>query len=74
MGAALVRFPTNGRETLLGVASKKLSGSLSATTPDEIDPGPLDLVVLGMQEAQYSAPGVRELMDRVARAAAAKRP
>src|SRR5207253_8098906 len=39
-----------------------------ATTPDEVDPGKCDLVVLGMQEAQYGSPDVRELMGRVARA------
>jgi hypothetical protein len=64
----LVRFPIKGRESLLDVASKKLPGSLAATTPDEADPGKFDLVVLGMQEAQYGAPGVRELMGRLARA------
>src|SRR5262249_42220629 len=42
--------------------------SLAATTPDEVDPGKFDLVVLGMQEGHYGAPGVRELMGRVARA------
>src|SRR6059058_4476557 len=65
----VVRFPIKGRESLLDIASKKLPGSLSATTPDEVEPGQFDLVVLGMQEAQYGAPGVRELMGRVARAA-----
>jgi hypothetical protein len=74
MGAALVRFPNKGRESLLDVASQKRPGSLSATTPDQIDPGPFDLVVLGRREAQDSSRGVRELMDRVARAAAAKQP
>src|SRR5438552_13343819 len=64
----LVRFPIKGRESLLDIASKKLPGSLSATTPDEINPGQFDLIVLGMQEAQYGSPGVRELMGRVARA------
>ena len=33
-----------------------------------VDPGQFDLVVLGMQEAQYSSEGVRELMARVAAA------
>lgn len=61
----VVRFPINGR---LDLASKTLPGSLSATTPDETDPGQFDLVVLAMQEAQYGSPGVRELMGRVARA------
>lgn len=64
----VVRFPIKGRESLLDIPSKKLPGSLSAATPDEVDPGEFDLVVLAMQEAQYGSPGVRELMGRVARA------
>jgi hypothetical protein len=64
----VVRFPIKGRAALLDVASKQLPGALAATTPDEADPSQFDLVVLGMQEAQYGAPGVRELMGRVARA------
>ena len=63
----IVRFPIKGRESLLDVASKKLPGALSATTPDDVDPGKFDLIVLGMQEAQYGAKGVRELMGRVGR-------
>ena len=62
----LVRFPIKGQESLLDIASKKLPGSLTATTPDEAEPAKFDLVVLGMQEAQYGSPGVRELMGRVA--------
>jgi hypothetical protein len=64
----VVRFPVKGRESLVDVASKELPGALSATTPDEVDPGQFNLAVLGMQEAQYGSPGVRELMGRVARA------
>jgi hypothetical protein len=64
----VVRFPIKGRESLLDVPSKKLPGSLAATTPEQVDPGKFDLVVLAMQEAQYGSPGVRELMGRVARA------
>src|SRR5262245_52226885 len=64
----VVRFPIKGRESLLDIASKKLPGSLFATTPDEVDPSQFDLVVLAMQEAQYGSLGVRELMGRVARA------
>jgi hypothetical protein len=64
----LVRFPIKGGQSLLDIASKKLPGSLAAATPDEIDPGKFDLVVLAMQEAQYGSPGVRELMARLARA------
>src|SRR6185436_8138062 len=64
----LVRFPVKGRDALLDVESRKLPGALSAATPDEVEPGEFDLVVLGMQEAQYGSPDVRELMGRVARA------
>jgi hypothetical protein len=58
----VVRFPA--RE----VASQALPGALSAATPEEAQPGAYDLVVLGMQESQYGAPGVRQLMARIARA------
>ena len=63
-----VRFPVSGREPHLEIASQTLPGVLSARTPDDVDPGAFDLVVLGMQEAQYGAQGVRELMGRIARA------
>ena len=63
-----VRFPVRGRDALLEVASRALPGALSACTPDEVDPRAYDLVVLGMQEAQYGAQGVRELMGRIAAA------
>jgi hypothetical protein len=63
----IVRMPIKGREAPLDIASKQLPGTLSAATPDEVDPGAFDLIVLGMQEAQYGAPGVRELTGRVAR-------
>src|SRR5437867_4747354 len=62
----IVRFPIRGRQGLLDVPSKKLSGSLSAGTPDDAEPVKFDLIVLGMQEAQYGSEGVRELMPRIA--------
>jgi hypothetical protein len=64
----VVRFPIKGRGSPLDVASKQLPGALSAATPDEVEPARFGLVVLAMQEAQYGAPGVRELMGRVAQA------
>ncbi len=64
----VVKFPVKGRDSLLDVSSKNLPGSLSAHVPDEVDAAAYDLVVLGMQEAQYGAPGVRELMGRIAEA------
>ena len=62
-----VRFPMRGRDSLLEVASQALPGVLAASVPTGVDPGAFDLIVLGMQEAQYGAPGVRELMGRIAR-------
>src|ERR1700756_3921341 len=61
----VVRMPIKGRPVPLDVPSRKLPGVLSATTPDGVDPGRFDLIVLGMQEAQYGSPGVRELMGRI---------
>src|SRR5215475_4923656 len=49
----IVRMPIKGRPALLDIESRKLPGTLSASTPDDIDPGAFDLIVLGMQEAQY---------------------
>ncbi len=62
-----VRFPVKGGEPPLDVDSRELPGTLSACTPERANPAAYDLVVLGMQEAQYGAPGVRELMGRIAR-------
>jgi hypothetical protein len=61
----VVRFPIKGRQGLLDISSKALPGALSASTPEDVDPGKFDLIVLGMQEAQYGLPLVRELMGRI---------
>ena len=63
----VVRMPIRGRTAPLDIESRKLLGSLSASTPDDSDPSGFDLIVLAMQEAQYGSDGVRELMGRVAR-------
>ena len=63
-----VRFPVKGRESLVEVASRTLPGALAARTPEDVDPRDYDLIVLGMQEAQYGSRGVRELMGRIGRA------
>ena len=62
----LVRMPAKGRDGLVEIHSSKLAGDLSAATPADVDPADYDLIVLAMQEPQYRAPGVRELLDRVA--------
>jgi hypothetical protein len=65
---AIVRLPVKGRDGLVQVDSRKLPGKLSACTPAEASPAGHDLVVLGMQEPQYRSPGVRELLEAVAKA------
>jgi hypothetical protein len=65
---AIVRMPVKGREGLVEVNSKTLAGKLTAGGPDGVDPGQFDLVALAMQEPQYRQPGVRDLLDRVAKA------
>lgn len=64
---ARVRFPIQGRAAPLEIASNTLPGKLCASVPDTADPDACDLVVLGMQESQYGANGVRHLMRRIAR-------
>jgi len=63
-----VRLPLRGRDEFVAVKSAGLEASLTAATPENANPSDYDLVVLGMQEPQYGSPGVRELLDRVARA------
>jgi len=65
---AIVRLPVKGREGLVQVESRKLPGQISAGGPGGVNPKEYDLVVLGMQEPQYRSPGVRELLDAVAKA------
>ena len=64
---AIVRLPVRGREGLVEINSKTLPGRITAGGPAEADPAQFDLVVLAMQEPQYRSPGVRELLDKVAK-------
>jgi len=63
-----VRLPIKGREGLVEIDSRKLPGTVSAGGAGGIKPADYDLVALAMQEPQYRSPGVRELMDAVAKA------
>jgi hypothetical protein len=63
---AVVRMPVKGRQGLVEVNSQKLEGKLGAAGTD-VDPRDFDLVSLAMQEPQYRSPGVRELLDAVAK-------
>jgi len=65
---AIVRMPVKGREGLVEVPSRKLPGKLSASGASGVNPSDYDLAVLAMQEPQYRSPGVRELLDAIARA------
>jgi len=62
-----VRLPVKGREGLVEVDSRKLAGKLSAASPADANPALFDLICLAMQEPQYRSPGVRELLDLVAK-------
>ena len=64
---AIVRMPVKGRDGLVEIDSRKLPGKLSADGPAAVNPADYDLVALAMQEPQYRAPGVRELLDQVAK-------
>jgi len=65
---ARVRMPVKGREGLVEIDTRKLPGKLSAAGPGDVKPSDYDLVSLAMQEPQYRSPGVRELLDAVAKA------
>ena len=64
---AIVRMPVKGREGLVEVNSRGLPGKIVAKGPADVNPRDFDLVALAMQEPQYRSPGVRELLDAVAK-------
>lgn len=63
-----VRLPVKDREGLVEIDSRKLAAKLSAAIPGAVNPADFDLIALAMQEPQYRSPGVRELLDAVAKA------
>src|SRR6202030_4347789 len=62
-----VGLPTRGRREPIELDSRKLPGKLKAAGTADVKPTDFDLVALAMQEPQYRSPGVRELLDAVAR-------
>lgn len=62
-----VRMPVRGRAENVVIDSRQLPGKVSAAGTGDVDPADYDLVGLAMQEPQYRSPGVRELLDAVAR-------
>jgi hypothetical protein len=65
---ARVRLPVKGREAPVELDTRQLPGRLSAAGAGSVDPADYDLVCLAMQEPQYRAPDVAQLLDKVARA------
>jgi hypothetical protein len=62
-----VRMPVKGHDGLVEINSQKLPGKLSAGGPAGVNPAEYDLVALAMMEPQYRSPGVRELLEAVAK-------
>lgn len=65
----VVRFPVRGREEAVVIASADLPGKIKAAEPSGVEVNEYDMVVLAMQEPQYSSsPDVRVLAEKVATA------
>ena len=62
-----VRLPVKGRKDPVLLESRKLPGKVTAGPAEGVDPKQYDLVGLCMQEPQYRSPGVRELLDAIAK-------
>jgi hypothetical protein len=62
-----VRLPVRGRKEPIELDSRKLPGKVTAGPATGVNPKDYDLVGLAMQEPQYRSPGVRELLDAVAK-------
>ena len=62
-----VKLPVKGRKDPVLLDTRKLPGKVSASGPKEVNPKDFDLIGLAMQEPQYRSPGVRELLDAVAK-------
>ena len=63
---ARVRIPAKGVDGLVELNSQDAPGDLSAAGPGDVNPAEFDLVALAMQEPQYGAPEVSDLLNRVA--------
>src|SRR3954464_9764232 len=62
-----VRLPVKGRKDPVVLDSTKLPGKVTAGPATGINPKDYDLIGLAMQEPQYRSPGVRELLEAVAK-------
>jgi hypothetical protein len=62
-----VRIPVRGRSEPVELDSRRLPGRVSAAGASQVDPREFDLIGLAMQEPQYGSPGVRELLNAIAK-------
>jgi hypothetical protein len=62
-----VRLPVRGRKAPVVLRSRDLPGKVTAGPATGVNPSDYDLVGLAMQEPQFRSPGVRELLDAVAK-------
>jgi hypothetical protein len=60
-------LPVRGRNEPIVLDSQKLPGKVTAGGAAGVNPKDYDLIGLAMQEPQYRSPGVRELLDAVAK-------
>ncbi len=63
-----VRIKLKGEEHHRSFRSSEQPGTLHAAAPDEVAPAGFDMVVLAMQEPQYAANEIWQLMKRIAAA------
>ena len=61
------RIPVRGRSEPVELDSRRLPGRVSAAGAAQVDPREFDLIGLAMQQPQYGSPGVRELLDAIAK-------
>src|SRR3989442_2520532 len=66
-GGFRVGLPVKGRKDPVLLDSRKLPGKVTAGGAAGVNPKDYDLIGLAMQEPQYRSPGVRELLDAVAK-------
>ncbi len=63
----LIRLPVRGHDAPVELRSTELEGKITACSADSAKPENYDLIVLAMQEPQYSVKGVKDLMQRIAK-------
>lgn len=61
----VVRLTLRGEDQPRLIRSGDQPGTLNAVVPGDADPGSYDLVAMAMQEPQYGAPEIRDLLARI---------